>query len=664
MPPFWRALAEGSGGSVWTEDDVLAAIVPMAPERSVFNSVFYGDGERLLASLDRIAGAYDEAGVNAWTVWVPEADERTAAGLGEAGHVLDAEPRAMGMEISELRAPEPDETVEFRDELDMAEVARLNEIAYGWAPGEFDAVAQAEVANTYAHFASLDGETVGTVVTWDHGDDSEILWVATLPEARGRGISKQLMARAITAAGGAGASPPRWSRRSWAGRSTSGSAIATSARSRCGSAKPQARLAADGYVAAVARGPYSDEEIDAAIEAISDPAVFRETERQVARVAPRLQRILAEALGAGGWFGESHEAEVLKAATAPDEEARLTAVRTMLAEEARMGMMVGVAVGWALAERLEEQETSQTRRTERDGDQLHRPLDGRAGRRRHPVLIDPFLKPNNPAARVTAEEVNPTHVFMTHAHMDHYADAVAVGKRTGASFVAITELANVLGEQGIEDAMDANLGDRHLRLGLGEAGPGPPHQHRPRLHRPSLQPHSWHRDRRGLWAGCQHRRQDPLPPRRHRPVQRLEADRGADPGRDRLHPDRRALHDASRGRGGGRRVRRRRHGDPHSLQHLPADRDRRRGVQVRRRVEDLVEGRRARARREPLGIAQALVGLGTAPEPDRAVLPVVRHQQPPASVHAIARLASERRVSSCATPAPTTAMPVSPWWRR
>ena len=108
--------------------------------------------------------------------------------------------------------------------------------------------------------------------------------------------------------------------------------------------------------AAVARGPYSDEEIDAAIEAISDPEVFRETERQVARVAPRLQRILAEALGAGGWFGESHEAEVLKAATATDEEARLAAVRTLLAEEARMGMMVGVAVGWALAERLADEQ--------------------------------------------------------------------------------------------------------------------------------------------------------------------------------------------------------------------------------------------------------------------------------------------------------------------
>jgi hypothetical protein len=108
----------------------------------------------------------------------------------------------------------------------------------------------------------------------------------------------------------------------------------------------------------VAQGPYSDDQIDAAIDAISDPEAFTETERQVARAAPRLQKILAEALGAGGWFGESHDAEVLKAATTPEEEARVIAVRTLLAEEARMGMMVGVAVGWALAERLAEQDTT------------------------------------------------------------------------------------------------------------------------------------------------------------------------------------------------------------------------------------------------------------------------------------------------------------------
>jgi L-ascorbate metabolism protein UlaG (beta-lactamase superfamily) len=74
------------------------------------------------------------------------------------------------------------------------------------------------------------------------------------------------------------------------------------------------------------------------------------------------------------------------------------------------------------------------------------------------VLIDPFLKPNNPAAQVSAEEVDPTHVVLTHAHQDHYSDAIAVGKRTGAFYVAISELANVLDEEGIENFADPNLG--------------------------------------------------------------------------------------------------------------------------------------------------------------------------------------------------------------
>jgi L-ascorbate metabolism protein UlaG (beta-lactamase superfamily) len=74
------------------------------------------------------------------------------------------------------------------------------------------------------------------------------------------------------------------------------------------------------------------------------------------------------------------------------------------------------------------------------------------------ILIDPFLKPNNPAAQLTAEDVNPTHVLLTHAHVDHTADAVAVGQRTGASFVAQSELANILGENGIEDVADPNFG--------------------------------------------------------------------------------------------------------------------------------------------------------------------------------------------------------------
>lgn len=99
--------------------------------------------------------------------------------------------------------------------------------------------------------------------------------------------------------------------------------------------------------------PYTDDEVDAALEALSDPDRFRGAEARVARVAPQLQRILNQALAEGGWL-EAHESQVLKAATTPDEDERLTAVRTLVAEETRLGMLVGVAVGWELALELED----------------------------------------------------------------------------------------------------------------------------------------------------------------------------------------------------------------------------------------------------------------------------------------------------------------------
>jgi L-ascorbate metabolism protein UlaG (beta-lactamase superfamily) len=74
------------------------------------------------------------------------------------------------------------------------------------------------------------------------------------------------------------------------------------------------------------------------------------------------------------------------------------------------------------------------------------------------ILIDPFLAPHNPSAQVSAADVEPTHILITHGHQDHLADAVAVAKRTGAPCIAITELAGWLGNQGIEDVTDPNLG--------------------------------------------------------------------------------------------------------------------------------------------------------------------------------------------------------------
>jgi L-ascorbate metabolism protein UlaG (beta-lactamase superfamily) len=73
------------------------------------------------------------------------------------------------------------------------------------------------------------------------------------------------------------------------------------------------------------------------------------------------------------------------------------------------------------------------------------------------VLVDPFLS-GNPSAAVTADELDPTHIFLTHGHSDHYGDIEAIAKRTGAQVVAIVEIANELGEAGVENVSDPNMG--------------------------------------------------------------------------------------------------------------------------------------------------------------------------------------------------------------
>jgi L-ascorbate metabolism protein UlaG (beta-lactamase superfamily) len=72
------------------------------------------------------------------------------------------------------------------------------------------------------------------------------------------------------------------------------------------------------------------------------------------------------------------------------------------------------------------------------------------------VLIDPFLT-GNPKAAVGPDEVDPTHILLTHGHADHIGDTVELAKRTGAPVVAIVELAGEIADEGVETS-DPNLG--------------------------------------------------------------------------------------------------------------------------------------------------------------------------------------------------------------
>ena len=200
MRGSWKEFAELAADGVWIEDDGIAACVyPAAPERSVFNSViWYEDAAALERSHERLREAYDSAGIEAWTVWVPEHDMDAAAFLESAGHRLDADPANMLLDLREFHAPDPPADVNWGCDATLEEWAEVNEAAYPWGDGSMQRGMLAMGRLTGPVYAVREeGRAVSVLGAEDHDGDCYITLVATLPEWRGLGYAGVLMNEAL-----------------------------------------------------------------------------------------------------------------------------------------------------------------------------------------------------------------------------------------------------------------------------------------------------------------------------------------------------------------------------------------------------------------------------------------------------------------------------------
>ena len=199
-----EAFGGGHPDSLLIRDDgLLASVTPASPQRSLFNSVFYEYPEVLVAHLDELGETYDSQGVDAWTVWVPDEDRDTALLLSDRGHKLDAEPRAMALDLADL--PPETATPEGIEAGagDSATAADLNDRAYGYGPDGFRAALAGETRIRW-HAAYAGEEPICCVGTIEVGDDCCVTGVATPPEHRGRGVASWLLRGALEQARDAG----------------------------------------------------------------------------------------------------------------------------------------------------------------------------------------------------------------------------------------------------------------------------------------------------------------------------------------------------------------------------------------------------------------------------------------------------------------------------
>jgi GNAT superfamily N-acetyltransferase len=203
LRPFCRMVAASSERARLVElDSVIATVVPVTPERSVVNSVTYASVEALERALVPLAATYAEAGIRAWTVWVPERDRAAQRLLEDAGHKLDAAPTAMALE---LRGAELSSSSDLHIDRNppAVDVGRINDVAYGF-DGDFTRAfsRRPEELNLYA--GRVDGKAVACVGSIHHDGDCGIYLVATDPAARGRGLARELMTAALHDARAAG----------------------------------------------------------------------------------------------------------------------------------------------------------------------------------------------------------------------------------------------------------------------------------------------------------------------------------------------------------------------------------------------------------------------------------------------------------------------------
>lgn len=210
MRDFLELVARSSESALVIERrGVTGSVVPRCPRRSVPNSVIYRDWAELAARLDDLASVYENAGVDAWTVWAPEFDRDAIAALERAGHHFDGNPAAMVAELDGFEAP-PVGDLDWDDEAEIETVARLNNSAYGHSDDDgFGGALHDRPEGIGARFyqARIDGEPACVVVTIDHaampgavGADCGIYFVATDARHRGRGLTTRLLGTALAQA--------------------------------------------------------------------------------------------------------------------------------------------------------------------------------------------------------------------------------------------------------------------------------------------------------------------------------------------------------------------------------------------------------------------------------------------------------------------------------
>jgi L-ascorbate metabolism protein UlaG (beta-lactamase superfamily) len=80
-------------------------------------------------------------------------------------------------------------------------------------------------------------------------------------------------------------------------------------------------------------------------------------------------------------------------------------------------------------------------------------------------LFDPFITHNPLAKHIDIKSIEADYILVSHGHGDHIADLVEIANQTNALVIAIAEVADWAGKQGIKNVHGMNFGTQNFDFG-------------------------------------------------------------------------------------------------------------------------------------------------------------------------------------------------------
>jgi ribosomal protein S18 acetylase RimI-like enzyme len=185
--------AHAPRGRVIEIGPMVASLIPSAPESSVMNVAMAVESRDTPERLEELADAFREGGANKWGLWARPEDSEGARAAERQGMVLDSLPAAMVADLGEL----PFDEAAACQQPDFATVGRINDLAYGYDPPKLAPAIGRLPDRVRTYGASHDGAIGCVAMAYDVGTDTAVWFVATLPQARRRGLASEVLKRLL-----------------------------------------------------------------------------------------------------------------------------------------------------------------------------------------------------------------------------------------------------------------------------------------------------------------------------------------------------------------------------------------------------------------------------------------------------------------------------------